>query len=156
MIIISCTSVILCNLFWIGNSVRVACKRSSHYHKLHDKWRWPRDAKSISFLMIGKSWFPDRNEYGKDLYPPVDSRSPLISCPRGAYQELFTRCKRYLLPCSVLSSQHGGMWHKPYPMSFIIISEGVINNMLGKEHQHSTYTLYSAAFRMLCLQNVLI
>lgn len=23
----------------------------------------------MSLLMIGKSWFPDGNEYGKDLYP---------------------------------------------------------------------------------------
>lgn len=83
---------------------RVACKRRSHYHRLHDKWRRPRDARSISFLMIGKSWFPDWNEYGKDLYPAAESRSPLISScpppPRFAYQQLFffffTRCIWYL------------------------------------------------------------
>lgn len=117
VIIARWTSVTVFPLFWMENSGRVVCKRRSHNHWLHDKSRWPRDAKSISFLMIGKSWFPDWNEYGKDLYPPVESRSPLISCPWGAYQELFTRCKWYLLPCSILPSQQGGTWHEPYHLS---------------------------------------
>lgn len=37
----------------------------------------------MSLLMIGKSWFPGWNEYGKDLYPAADSRSSLICCPCG-------------------------------------------------------------------------
>lgn len=88
----------------------------------------PTDAGSISFLMIGKSWFPDWNEYGKDLYPALDSRSPLISCPRGAYRELLTRCKRYLLPCSALRGQHGGCDSSCIIYYCVVVSHTVIDN----------------------------
>lgn len=88
--------------------------------------------------MIGKSWFPDWNEYGKDLYPPVDSRSPLISRPRGAYQELFYKVQ--MIPAVLLYFAQPAWRKVTQAVSFIICRsfffffQGVINNKLGKGH----------------------
>lgn len=107
-------------IIFLTNCGRVVWScREAGYHRLHDKWRWPRDAGSISFLMIGKSWFPDWNEYGKDLYPAVDSRSPLISCPWGAYWELFYEVQ--MIPPALLSFAWPAWRNVTQVVSFITI-----------------------------------
>lgn len=67
--------------------------QSSFYLRLCDKWRRPEDGGSISLLMIGKSWFPGWNEYGKDLYPRVDVKviTDLVSPRRGVSDT----CRRF-------------------------------------------------------------
>lgn len=81
--------------------------------------------------MSGKSWFPDWNEYGKDLYPAVDSRSPRISCPQGAY----------LIPAALLFSVERDrspfLYHR---------AQGVIKNIFDKGHQRSTQAPFSVGF----------